>query len=1469
MSPIKEHPELVDDFFGRPWVKAFNGNDAAERLSNRKLTREQKARARTSIRTLYDTHFQLVDGGLPVATSTFHGAVKRLAVFDRYVEPTLEMIESIVEMSAPSAPSLGIGDATPAHTYFRRRDVSRKMPLSEALGAAPERLVLLGGAGLGKSAALRVMVHDLLGEETRFPVLAKRLGQRLPLLLPFAYLSGYFAEKESPSIDEAVKSWLQVLGAKDEVLVLLESMVADDRLMLLIDGLDEWQNREVAVATMTALVTYAHTRRLPLIATARPLGFEQISDLGPEWVRAKLMPLSSSQQRFFMDYWFRHFYESLPQLDAQALQQAIERDEEDFTRELADDSDLSELSSVPLLLNVLIYLRLSNRALPNSRLTALEELVKALMEEQPKRRAQSAMQIADRSAARSRHVRLGLEYLSYCIHREPNSLVLSNDRATELLNDYFQTQRGLPSSEAEEWSARVLELGKGDFGVLVAPQQDHVGMLHRIFQEYLAAKYISHLSLDRIRHYCTEVGRKAPWNEVTCTLLQLLERPDDVDGLLELLRAPVSDILDQPSQQILLARLAAAETNASRSKLYELSMEVFGWIECGRWMPLRLALVREITAGISSEQIGPLVAARAKRWFPGRLRWLFDIPVGASTLPTEETADDLWIALHNCDSSYEYRRIIEALVRIKCQRTTLESDFMGILQEGAESGLMAAALYGLCIGWPENPTIPDLLGAASTSPAKELRLVAWLMRFRRGERTNDVRNGLFHFCQEGQWLWPWEEDVLDALVNAWPREPQFKQSALDRIGAIGYPSTWAPKPALEYILRAYPGDDEVAAMIAKELSRTEDGHSNFSIQDARDWLLAGFKQHRLIVPAAEAWLNDAKNVMHNPLEVAVIAQLGGTAKCRQALLTWLRQGNSMPAWIISTLEEMVGSDNPEFQAALCDYISDERRLSDSVRWLHLVIRDQKQLSDVLRKIMLGRDINDSQYALGRLIEIESRNAPDLWAVVKDRLQNDPDGHYWRLGHRFFLKTWPEQPLLRSLVKATVFGENIDRQLIYEIFGKDIEIRALLDSALRVLHEDLRIEFIRAIEPLVRRNFAAAVEIASAFKNEPNGEARTIAARAYVKHCIQHSRSVAELTGSLRADLIGLFSGWEERRQAAVAGLLELGKADIIAAQQEFEHPIRLSSHAGAGHNWEFVSSVVENWESLARAMPDIWERFSHSPTIAAELAKCGKGAQVMGEAKLYEEAVRGGKQLDTDTVRALIALHGRSTLLRELFATRLQHFRPGQPQSIMVIEGAAYHAMGAYLAEHFYGDAFLLPVLRGIAATGIIIRDVGLVALCRGWPDAPEITAASQHLTEMLDRGAEPFSAWLFATKADDQLMASYIVRYPSKLRASYFDDARQGLAAVRSRLESDRLCRDATFAQLKGITDLFTMIGVSRLLAPAMRNDRAFREWISEQLRFTQETHHVLAPLAFDALTNRARPVKHALLEAVLTHQS
>jgi hypothetical protein len=92
---LKKHPDLVDDFFGRPWVERFCGTDAASRLSGRLLTNDEVRRLRATLRKQYKAYFKLIDPGPTLASSALANPTTPLLLSDRYVEPDVLDVESI------------------------------------------------------------------------------------------------------------------------------------------------------------------------------------------------------------------------------------------------------------------------------------------------------------------------------------------------------------------------------------------------------------------------------------------------------------------------------------------------------------------------------------------------------------------------------------------------------------------------------------------------------------------------------------------------------------------------------------------------------------------------------------------------------------------------------------------------------------------------------------------------------------------------------------------------------------------------------------------------------------------------------------------------------------------------------------------------------------------------------------------------------------------------------------------------------------------------------------------------------------------------------------------------------------------------------------------------------------------------------------------------------------------------------
>ena len=106
---LKAHPDIVDDFFGRAWVRVFCGTEVAQRLSER-LDCNQRRHLRQELLALYSRIFNLHDRGVPVADV--------LPLYERYVPSDVEWIETVDLPANPESAS-PIGDRPPQLTTDR------------------------------------------------------------------------------------------------------------------------------------------------------------------------------------------------------------------------------------------------------------------------------------------------------------------------------------------------------------------------------------------------------------------------------------------------------------------------------------------------------------------------------------------------------------------------------------------------------------------------------------------------------------------------------------------------------------------------------------------------------------------------------------------------------------------------------------------------------------------------------------------------------------------------------------------------------------------------------------------------------------------------------------------------------------------------------------------------------------------------------------------------------------------------------------------------------------------------------------------------------------------------------------------------------------------------------------------------------------------------------------------------------
>ena len=184
---LKDQPDLVDDFFARHWVTAFCGQEASDRLGQRRMARNERVKARKRLRSLYTSNFATADPGLPAAAGAL--PLGRLSLHDRYILPhaqaVIVMMESRSQPSPPNPePSVDTPETSPRPDQqgearqrngagFRPIETRTKTELFDWLSAT-NRAVIIADAGLGKSVSLRFVALDLLSDAPRSEVLAQK-----------------------------------------------------------------------------------------------------------------------------------------------------------------------------------------------------------------------------------------------------------------------------------------------------------------------------------------------------------------------------------------------------------------------------------------------------------------------------------------------------------------------------------------------------------------------------------------------------------------------------------------------------------------------------------------------------------------------------------------------------------------------------------------------------------------------------------------------------------------------------------------------------------------------------------------------------------------------------------------------------------------------------------------------------------------------------------------------------------------------------------------------------------------------------------------------------------------------------------------------------------------------------------------------------------------------------------------------
>lgn len=1481
---LKRHVELIDDFFGREWVRSFCGEEAADGLGlqKRKLRPSQIADYRRLLRQCYLQHFESVDPGLPSLTNPMARGPAPFPLVDRYVLPDVLVTRERTEesdnrpgpdMGRPTDTPIPAGTSSdsPALSANRSRRVATvtddvRRP-AIAWIAEEDCSIILGDPGMGKSALLRYMVLDLLSPMPRHEDVALKWGHRLPVWIPFAMWVRLVAENEIDcSLSDLLRGWLRKVSAPSQLESLVQEAIEDSRLLLFVDGLDEWNNETAARTTVALLEQFVAERSIPALAVCRPLGFQRLGGLTSKWRRGRLAGMNRKQQMDLAYRWFLHQQRTLTEHQKCGYNPTTDFDRyaqshaNNLIHEIQQDSQLARLAETPLLMSGLIALSAQQVQLPRSRFRAYEELTKLLLQEQPRRREKASHSREPTTSINADTRQLALAFLAHEIHKSPDSVSLDRHEAIVRLQSFFTKAFFKQPDVAHQWAEMLIAVSADTIGVLVEKSHDEIGFLHRTFQEYLTACHLRRMPFVDVRAYARAFAEQPSWYNVFLCFCYLNDRADENSLLVK----DIEELEVSPEVAMgricLLSELVFAGICCTPDTALRLADCAFAEIEQGYWLPMRKRLLGHALDGLHCDILQKRVADQLGTWYPARHSYRSGVFEAIASWPREDvTTEMLWRGLMD-EEEWTQRAASEALAKYAVGAADIGRRLLKLIRTPTEPRVSAYALHSLCLGWSGEASVSGLLEVARKSPEILIQMVATYHRVFRGKTDENDKQFLLEVGnRQAHAPYHWREDAAKALAKGWPADHSIKKAALTALTDRDFQHrSMEPEFAATYLFEAYPQDDEVATVIG-DIFRTEE-YPTHRFSSGNEWkeLVRAFAGHRLLQEPIDEWFDKHGKVLGH--DACLVSR---SDRAKQALMELPNTtgifGGTIP---VRTLIQGWGINDDQTRKLLISLSNDAEVAPFVADLLPLVIPDTVKCRQRLIEYIRDQPKHVAWLALSGFLTLPRR--PDDEEVADMALQKwadqDPSEAFLS-GDTYLIRGFPTHPQVRDLAIRHVRSKGGHISVVASVYREDAEMRSVIRSVMTPLPSPLRQTLVEWLSRQAAED-AFAHDLLSQYDDDTGEEVKTAAAIAYARSSLDSGSDLKDLLNSLAKRVCAVGPDYHERRQAAFAALIEVGHLEVIAEGREpydKEKPLRVTlGHDAWDINIPLAQQIAQHWEEISQAFDHrFWDRTEWaSNEMWEEIVRNAENAQSRQEIVAHLCEREGRMKINVSTVRMLSKEWQGSKRLREKCMELIQNYRESS-----YADTAPAVLAAETIGMQFADDSTLRTDIDKLVDVRITPDpSVAIIALCEGWPDCDALRQVSHRIQ---DTGSLllPAQIHLIASCDSAETFVTRLGKNLQVLRGDIWEFIPSYLRAVQARFLRDSSVRDIAFSRLEAGAPPAEILNFAVLLHRTDHRLKRLQQICTAELS-NQCAKNDLPDLALDLSVGCVRPIAHALLE-------
>ncbi len=1443
---LKDDPKVVNDFFGKAWLSSFCGAEAADLLRNR-LDATQVAEFRRNLGQFYTHVFNVND---PASEATSSTEIRLLPIDQRFIVPDIEEQQTITtSMGASPAPQLhrelpGIPTASvkarlDAQTHLKslQRTIRRRLGADEWLGASHKHIIL-GGPGSGKSTLLRFIITDLLKDQPELGSLALKWGSHLPIWLPFPAWTEKIRHHQECSLPDLLKDHLRI-WAEERLWPIVEKALEDDRLLLVVDGLDEWVDQNCAQRAVDKLQVFVAQRDVPTIVASRPHGFAKLGWQQTGWQTGQLAPFNRTQQKKFASAWFKHRALMLQHPESQATLIAS-READSFVNELSANANLRELAGIPLLLRIFVYFRLRNTALPQNRFEAYDRMVNQLISEHPSNR-QRAADIADTSELDSEDIRTALGMLAFEIQSRETGGVISKDRARSIIESHLKDAEhgpGLDSRLAVRLSKKLLEIGENTLGVLVERTPADVGFFHRSFQEYLAANHVSKMLFDAQLKLVNDFCADAQWSEVILALCYMTRRPAEVRSLVEALRGHLATAsrADRYPVERLVAEIAFGTFSCPTPIAREVASNVFEQIGVGDWMPQRISLTQLALGGLRSTALRDILRDRINRWFPCYSRWRGDLlNTLTSWEPSSELLECLWKNLF--DEELSNRRGAASAISTRYREDVKVGDRIASLANGSIStGPRVAAIEALFTGWPKHPDLSRILDNVRDSVSPELRLVSILGRIQLQKHTEEDLDELLRLSGDSMTSIFWRDDIISALVSGWPRSTKVKALCRKALSDNIYHYRHDPdrEIAEAVLVRGFPQDDEVVDCLIGRAKRTDRSFLIGRFYELGPYFSRNFKRHPKLSAEIDEHLLKQKADVYD-VDNAVLAMAAASDTAKGYLLNAVRS-SPYAQWHAIALLDTWGMDDPSVSETLDALANGSPDKASSIAHLIPRIIEDKDAARVrLLELLKETSARRVDFIMSGLQSYSAtEHNTEVVGTILDQINVRGEAFAQDvIGHLIADYAW--DPRVRIIAQKEAATAKWTIRAIAAAYPNDPEFADFVFRAAAAIPTELR-QVIVSDPSISIHDPAFAIDLFGKWEREEDAEVKTEASIRYYtlkSPCGVSETDLLSLQNGLRA----LGPDFEARRQAAIAGAIVLDRLDLIDVASTKEGDSSFTIGFTFYQNVALVRTLLQHWDLLKRKLGEKFWVFV--------------GRFESDRLQLWSRFAPFLWEYESPRADALSFLSARSE-------------RDSTPEILQML--AAVPASRPLLLEYLMEALAMRAQSHREPLMNWFDGEAGriLIALCKGWPESEVIELIVQRLRSMRTKIGLELPVWhvICSKGSTESVKQNFDAILENYSEPNQFWDSQMARPLIR-RLGKDDNLASIFEKQLQGSPTVVEKLSFSKLLAAARGVSATVRTWAVNEIDF-QASNPSGPQIGIDYSTGKFEPVAHGLLEVL-----